>query len=171
MAYNFKYIYVTCIIIMTTQISSCGLYSFSGTSISENVRTFCVYYMKNNAQLIQPNLSNNLTEELKTKCLNETNLTWKDQDSDIVFSGNIEKYSIQPISIQNNETAAQNRLTIKVNITYQNKIDDSQNFKKTFSHYADFDSMENFIEIEDELNSIIISNLVEDIFNSALVNW
>ena len=93
MAYNFKYIYVTCIIIMTTQISSCGLYSFSGTSISENVRTFCVYYMKNNAQLIQPNLSNDLTEELKTKCLNETNLTWKDQDSDIVFSGNIEKFT------------------------------------------------------------------------------
>ena len=153
------------------QISSCGIYSFSGTSISEDVNTFCVYYMKNNAQLVQPNLSNNLTEELKTKCLNETSLTWQEQNADIIFSGSIDDYSIKPMSIQNNETAAQNRLTIKVNITYKNNSDDSQNFKKTFSHYTDFDSSKNFAEIEDELNNIIIANLVEDIFNSALVNW
>ena len=169
MTYHLKYI--STIIILTIIISSCGIYSFSGTSISENVNTFCVYYIKNNAQLIQPNLSNNLTEELKTKCLNETNLTWQEKDADIIFSGSINDYYIKPMSIQNNETAAQNRLTIKVNITYKNSIDDSQNFKKTFSHYTDFDSSQNFVEIEDELNSIIIANLVEDIFNSALVNW
>lgn len=152
-------------------LSNCGIYSFSGTSIPEEVKTFCVYYIKNNATLVAPNLSNNLTEELKTKCLNETDLTWQENNADITFSGSIEKYSIKPISIQNNETAAQNRLTINVNITYKNSFDNSQNFNRSFSHYTDFDSSANFSELEEELNMMIVDNLVDEIFNTALVNW
>ena len=168
---NNSLLYVFILIVVSLQIMGCSIYSFSGTSIPEGVKTFCVYYIKNNASLVQPNLSNNLTEELKTKCLNETDLTWKDSDADIIFSGFIKDYSIKPMSIQNNETAAQNRLTISTDITYINKIDESQNFNRSFSHYTDFDSNENFAEIEEELNTIIINSLIEDIFNTALVNW
>ena len=64
---SLRYIYLYIFMIFFTQISGCGVYSFSGTSIPESVKTFCVYYIKNNAPLVQPNLSNNLTEELKTK--------------------------------------------------------------------------------------------------------
>tara|TARA_B100000700_G_C14874356_1_gene774921 strand:+ start:596 stop:1060 length:465 start_codon:yes stop_codon:yes gene_type:complete len=149
----------------------CGVYSFSGTSIPEGAKTFCVHYIKNAATLVQPNLSNNLTEELKTKCLNETDLIWEDNNADISFSGTIKSYTIKPMSIQNNETAAQNRLTVMVEITCNNRIDESQSFKRSFTQYADFDSNKNLSELEDELNNIIIENLIDDIFNTALVNW
>ena len=75
------------------------------------------------------------------------------------------------MSIQNNETAAQNRLTIMVEITYTNRMDESQNFKRSFSQYADFDSSGSLSELEDELSSIIITNFIDDIFNTALANW
>ena len=137
----------------------------------KNAQTICIYYIENTASLIEPNLSNRLTEMLKTKCLNETQLTWKDENADINFSGKIIDYKVDPIAIQNNEIAAQNRLTITVEIIYTNQIDETQNFKKTFISYEDFNSDENFYEKEEVLNTVIIENLVNDIFNAGLVNW
>ena len=159
------------LIIFLMNIQGCGIYSFSGTSIPNEANTICVYYIDNKAPLVEPNLSNNLTEMLKTKCLNETNLILTDKNGDINFSGKIIDYKVEPVAIQNNETAAKNRLTITVEIIYDNKIDDSQNFNKIFSHYEDFDSNKNFYTEEALLNNIIIENLIDDIFNSALVNW
>ena len=62
--------------------------------------------------------------------------------------GKIKKYEIQPISIQNDETAAQNRLTISIEINYINNLDNSKNFQTTFSDYIDFNSDLIFSNIE-----------------------
>ena len=152
-------------------ISSCGLYSFSGASIDPNAKNIKVEYITNQADLVAPNLSNKLTQALVDKCQRETNLNITDYEEDMSFSGKITKYQISPVSIQNNEIAAQNRLTIHIEITFLNNIDGSQNFQTSFSDYADFDSNQIFSEIEDDLNNLIINNLVDDIFNAAFMNW
>ena len=164
-----KYIIVINILLLT--INGCGVYSFSGASIPDEAKTIYIHYIKNEATLIEPNLSNKLTESLKTKCLTESHLVWGDQQSEINFSGRIKKYEVSPIAIENNETAAKNRLTISVEVTYNNQFDPTQNFNTVFTDYTDFDSDENFYEEEEELNDIIINNLIEDIFNAAFSNW
>ena len=170
MTYNFfKQIIIFCF--LTMLINSCGVYSFSGASIPENAETIKIHYIKNNADLIQPNLSNLLTESLISKCQVETDLTITNNSSDLLFSGKITKYEIQPVSIQGNEIAAQNRLTISVKINYINNLDSSLSFEKTFTDYVDFDSNSILSEIEEELSTIIVNNLIEDIFNSAFMNW
>ena len=152
-------------------ISSCGIYSFSGASIPENAETIKIHYIKNNADLVQPNLSNLLTESLISKCQAETDLTITNNDSDLLFSGEITKYEIQPVSIQNNEIAAQNRLTISLKISYTNNLDSSLSFEKNFTDYVDFNSNSILSEVEEELNITIVNNLIDDIFNSAFMNW
>ena len=143
--YFIKFIYV----VIFFMSNGCGIYSFSGASIHENAKTIKIDNILNIADLIQPTLSNNLTEALITKCQRETNLATTNEQEDIMFSGKITHYEILPISIQNNETAAQNRLTVNVNIDYYNRLDNSRNFKKTFTAYADFESDQNFSELED----------------------
>tara|TARA_B100000902_G_C27306739_1_gene915954 strand:+ start:1929 stop:2450 length:522 start_codon:yes stop_codon:yes gene_type:complete len=165
-----KYPYYS-LILFTIYWSGCGIYSFSGASISDDMQTIYIKQISNQATLISPYLSSNLTEKLKTKCLNETSLNWQEKEADIEFSGFITTYIIEPVSIQNNETAAKNRLTIAVKINYINRVDESQNFNRSFSQYADFDSATNFSEKEEELNNTIIDDLIDDIFNAALVNW
>ena len=152
-------------------ISSCGIYSFSGASIPENAETIKIHYIKNNADLIQPNLSNLLTESLISKCQAETDLTITNNDSDLLFAGEITKYEIQPVSIQDNEIAAQNRLTISLKINYINNLDSSLSFEKNFTDYVDFNSNSILSEVEEELNITIVNNLIDDIFNSAFMNW
>ncbi len=156
---------------LTMIISSCGIYSFSGASIPENAETIKINYIKNNADLIQPNLSNLLTESLISKCQAETDLTITNNDSDLLFYGEIIKYEIQPVSIQDNEIAAQNRLTISLKINYVNNLDSSLNFEKNFTDYVDFNSNSILSEVEEELSITIVNNLIDDIFNSAFMNW
>ena len=150
---------------------SCGVYSFNGASINEDVKTIKVNYISNKSSLAQPQLSSLLTELLIDKFQSETNLLITDYDAHVIFSGSIVKYDIKPVSIQNNEIAAQNRLTISVEIEHINNIDEKLGFKKIFNDYIDFDSSENLSEIEEDLNIEIVNNLVEDIFNEAFMNW
>ena len=150
---------------------SCGVYSFNGASINEDVKTIKVNYISNKSSLAQPQLSSLLTELLIDKFQSETNLLITDDDAHVIFSGSIVKYDIKPVSIQNNEIAAQNRLTISVEIEHINNIDEKLGFKKIFNDYIDFDSSENLSEIEEDLNIEIVNNLVEDIFNEAFMNW
>ena len=173
---NFKYtpfhiLYAFLFVLCITQNNSCGAYSFSGISIPSEIKTIYIEYIKNDANLIEPNFSNTITEKLKTKCLNEAGLIWDDTSPDVSFSGKIKKYVIEPIAIQNNETAAKNRLTISIEITYINNIDSAKNFNQLFSDYIDFDSSQNFYDEEIELNSSVATNLIENIFNAAFLNW
>ncbi|MDC1063320.1 LptE family protein [Flavobacteriales bacterium] len=149
----------------------CGIYSFNGASISKETKSITVEYFKNSALTKQPTLSQVLTEKLKDYFTEQTNLIISNQNGDLYFNGDIIKYDVQPIAIQSNETAGQNRLTISVKIDFSNKQNEELNFNQTFSRYKDYESSQNLSDIEDVLIIEITNELVEDIFNKAVVNW
>ena len=151
--------------------SSCGIYTFSGASISSEIETANVHYFENQASLAPSNLSPLLTESLKDKLIAETNLTLTSNQGDLDFSGHISNYSIKPVAIQSNETAAKNRLTISVKVTFVNTKQNEFSYDKTFSSFADYDSDQDFDALENELTQEIIIELTETIFNEAVANW
>ena len=152
-------------------LSSCGFYSFTGASISPDVKTVVVQYFPNRAATIQPTLSQVFTERLKDYFLEQTNLSLETDAGDLNFSGEIVKYEVKPIAIQANEQAAQNRLTISVKVKFENTKDESKNFEQKFSRYADYDSSQSLANVEEDLIEQITNELAEDIFNKAVVNW
>ena len=152
-------------------LSACGFYSFTGASISSDVKTVSVQYFPNRAATIEPTLSQVFTEQLKDYFLEQTNLNFETELGDLNFSGEIIKYEVKPIAIQANEQAAQNRLTIAVKVKFENTKDDTKNFEQKFSRYADYDSEQSLAEAEDVLIQQITNELAEDIFNKAVVNW
>ena len=95
----------------------------------------------------------------------------RESDGDLIFSGRITNYSINPIAIQADETASKNRLSITVKVKFVNIKDEESNFDKTFSRYADYESSQDFTTIEESLNEEIVSQLIDDIFNEAFTNW
>ncbi|MGB2363622.1 MAG: LptE family protein [Flavobacteriales bacterium] len=160
-----------CLIALLFGVSSCGIYSFSGASISNEVKSVSINPFENVASLAPPVLSNTLTEALKDKFSSETNLIPLNSDGDLIFSGRITNYSINPIAIQADETASKNRLSITVKVKFVNIIDEESNYDKTFSRYADYESSQDFTSIEESLNEEIVSQLIDDIFNEAFTNW
>ncbi len=150
---------------------SCGIYSFNGASISKETKTITVKYFSNSASTIQPILSQLMTEKLKDYFTQQTNLSIIEDDGDLIFEGDITKYEIKPMAIQSNEIAGQNRLTISVKVDFKNNYEDEFNFSHTFSRYKDYESDQNFSEIEEVLMNEITNEIIEDIFNKSVVNW
>ncbi len=156
---------------LTAGLYSCVSYSFSGASIPEKAKTVSIKTFPNNASMVNPSLSSQLTEALKTKIQSQSNLILTGSGADLSFEGEITQYFTQPIAIQGDQTAALNRLTITITVRYANRFDEKQNFEQTFSRYLDYSSSKNLSEVESDLVTQISDLLVEDIFNKAFVNW
>lgn len=149
-------------------------YSFTGASIAPNVKTFSVYYFPNRAKLVNPNLSQLLTQGpdgLENKLIKQTSLNQIKENGDLEFSGQITEYDVKPMNISKGDLAAQNRLTISIKVKYTNNKDHEQDWEKTFTEYEDFDSNKSLNDVEDSLVSEIIKKLADDIFNASVANW
>lgn len=151
---------------------SCRMsYSFTGASISPEVKTISIGYFQNKALLVVPTLSRNLTEALQNYFTSQTNLILVDRNGDLNLEGSITGYAVQPQAISGNEVAQLNRLTITVQVKFTNKFDEKQNFESNFSRYLDYPSSQNLVSVQDDLITEINDQLVQDIFNKAVVNW
>ncbi len=148
----------------------CGIYSFSGASIPAEAKTISVDYFPNHAQLVNPLLSDNLTTALRGAMTNQTTLDLVETGGDLAFEGEITDYKTTPVAITG-QTAAMNRLTITVTVRFSNRIDDSKDFEQSFSRYEDYPSNQDLNSVQESLTATIVDQLVEDIFNKALVNW
>jgi hypothetical protein len=149
----------------------CGVYSFTGASISPETETISIERFPNNAMTVEPTLSQKFTDALRDKFQRETNLTVLTKGGDLHLEGSITGYRTSPVAIQANETAAMNRLTISIEVTFTNTIDDSKSYKSSFSRYEDYPSSQNLSEVQETLIDQINEMLVQDIFDKAVVNW
>jgi len=146
-------------------------YSFSGASISPLAKTFSVQYFQNRAPIVQPGLSQNITDALIDKCKGQTSLKYINAIGDVNFEGEITDYNTKPLTVGADALAATNRFSITIKVKFTNAIDPSLNFEQTFSGYKDYNSNLDLSAVEKDLSDQIVEILVEDIFNQAFVNW
>ncbi len=154
-------------------LPSCFLknYSLSGVNIPEDVRNFSVAFFPNEATLVNPQLSNLFTEKLRSKFVGETRLDLVSQDGDFRFSGTIREYRIDPVAVQNNATATQNRLQIGIQVKFESPLHPELNFDDPFSFFVDYDANQNFQSLERSLSDQVCDQIVQQIFNRVALNW
>lgn len=164
--------YMLNLVLISLVFSGCtASYSFTGASIPAEVKTINILYFPNNANLVEPTLSQKFTDALRDKFINETSLALVNDGGDLILEGAITGYRTQPVAIQGDDQAALNRLTISVDVSYTNTFDEKMSFENTFSRYADYSSDRNLTEVQDQLIDEINTQLIEDIFNKAVINW
>jgi hypothetical protein len=152
-----------------TLISSCKV-SFTGASIPPDAKTVSVSFFQNNAPLIQPTLSQAFTEDLRDIMISQTTLSLIPNNGDLSFEGTITDYRVSPVAIQA-DVATSNRLSITVNVIFTNQKDPTKDFDSNFTRFVDFPSSQNLTSIEAELIRQINQQLIQDIFNKAVINW
>ncbi|MDY5823894.1 MAG: LPS assembly lipoprotein LptE [Candidatus Coprenecus sp.] len=157
--------------LLLTAAVSCGIYSFSGTSIQPDVKSLSVEYFENKALKVNPSLSSSLSDALIEKYRKLTPLDILSEMGDMNVAGEIINYDTKPMAVTKDEQASQNRLTIVLKIYFTNKLHPEEDFEKTFSAYADYDANEMLDAVEETLCEEIIEKLVEDIFNATVANW
>lgn len=153
-------------------VTACGIYSFSGTSIQPDVKTITINYFEYKALKVNPTLSNDLTEALRTQFRKMTGLEQLDMDGDLEITGEITGYDVRATAITAGDVASQNRLTVNVKVSFTNKKHPEDDFSsKSFSAYSDFDATQSLDAVESTLITEIIDKLVEDIFNATVAQW
>ena len=139
------------------------------------LKTIYVGYFENNAPLVISNLSQDFTEDLKTRIRSTTNLSVvQSEQADATMTGNITGYSIAPASIQatNNNTppiAGASALTITVSVKYVNNVDKKNSYDQQFSESMNFTG--DIAAQQQNLITAIDKQITEDIFNKAFANW
>jgi len=152
-------------------LSSCGAYNFTGTAPID-AESFQVNSFLNNAELIEPGIERNFTIKLQDLIAGQTSLTMTNSNADLVYEGEITQYRISPMTATADQTAAQNRLYIAINVRFTNKKTPEDDFEKTFSHFYDFPA--NTQLIGGTLNTAldeIYERITQDIFNASLAKW
>ncbi len=160
------------LLVLVASFHGCKIsYSFTGASISPEVKTISVQYFQNRASLVQPTLSQYITDELMDKCRAQTNLDFTNDIGDVNFEGEITNYNTRPYTVSGNATASMNRFTITVKVRFTNALQPEYNYEQSFSRYEDYDSSKQLSDVEQDLTEKIVQQLIEDIFNKAFVNW
>ncbi len=150
---------------------SCKIYSFTGANLSNEIKTYSVYYFPNRARLINPTLSDVFTENLREKLQRQTSLNELSENGDLEFEGQITGYDIKPMSVQKQDVAALTRLTISINLKYTNNKEPEKSFERAFTAFEDFDSSQSLSDVEDDLSLEIVKKINEDIFNATIASW
>jgi hypothetical protein len=153
-------------------VQSCGIYSFTGTSIQPDVKTVTIPFFEYKALKVNPSLSNQLTEALQEKFRRLTRLELVDEEGDLEIVGAVVGYDVKATAITASEQAAQNRLTVSVKVSFTNRKYPEESFPdKSFSAYEDFSAEKTLDQVEAELCETIVEKLCEDIFNGTVANW
>ena len=152
---------------------SCSVkYSLTGPSISPETKTFQVNYFQNNAPLIEPGIERDFTNKLIDLLINQTSLELVKSNGDLTYEGEIVEYRISPTTATANNTAAQNRLTVGVNIRFYDKNDSEADFEKRFSFYYDYPGNVQLIGGQrDTALDEIFERITQDVFNASLAKW
>jgi hypothetical protein len=168
LTYFLKNTFILAIILFS--YTSCGVvkYSFTGTTIRQDVKTISVANFINNSGGGPANITQNFTERVKEYY--QQNSTLKigptDGTADLQLEGAITGYDLTPIAPTQGQFASLNRLTVRVQVKFTNTKDETENFDAPFSFYADFPQERTLTAVENELLTVIFDQIVLDIFNS-----
>jgi len=155
-------------LLISLVLVSCKL-SLSGGNYGE-AKSISIAFFPNNAALVQPTLSQSFTEDLRNFFQTQSPLALISKGGDLHIEGAVTDYRVSPVGVSN-QAASSNRLTITVNVKFTNSKDSTKDFDTSFSRFVDFPSTQNIASIEQELLSQVNQQLIQDIFNKALINW
>ncbi|WP_158729613.1 MULTISPECIES: LptE family protein [unclassified Flavobacterium] len=166
-----KYLKFVLVLLFAASFQGCSVYNFTGTG-KIDAETFQVGFFQNNAELIEPGIDLTFTRELQDLIQNQTNLNLVKNSADLTYEGEIVEYRISPMTATADQRAAQNRLTLRVNVRFTNKKKETDNFEKPFSFFFDYpaDQQLTGTTLNNALKEIF-ERITQEIFNESLAKW
>lgn len=161
--------YLSCVFITLLITTSCGIYSFTG--ISTDAKSFQVNFFQNYAPIIEPGLDRDFTNALQDLIVNQTNLELMSDKAELIYEGEIVEYNVSPMSATSQQTAAQNRLTIGVNVRFINTLKPEKDFERRFSFYYDYPATAQLNSVQQAAQDEIFERITQDIINASLADW
>ncbi len=147
-------------------------YKFNGASIDYDVtKTILISEFPNQAPLVYPPLEQRFNEELKDLFTRSTRLQFVRQNADLEMEGEIVGYELTPLAVQEDSFASETRLTLTVRMRYRNNKVPGQDKEETIKAYRNFPADRMLTDVQDQLISELIKEIIDQMFNSTMSNW
>jgi hypothetical protein len=159
-------------IILMLVMSACRVsYTFRSTSINyEQTPTISIRHFVNQAPLVHAPLEPQFNEALLDAFTRRTRLQIVPNSEHMDIEGEITGWQLTPLAVQEDAFAAETRLTMSVRIRFHNHIT-GEEIQETISANQVFDANQMLDQVVDELARLLITEIVDQIFNATMANW
>jgi hypothetical protein len=151
------------------------MYSFSGSSLSKEAKTFSIQEFRSKVALGPSNLTEQFTQKLRAELVQKTHLKEVFSNGDIQFEGILTEFKYTPIAPRGDskeETGSRMQLSVTAEVSYSNAYDKDFEFsKKSFTQTTDIDANANLDTEEAGMTEEVLKKLIQDIFNASIANW
>ena len=156
-----------------TVLAGCAIsYKFNGASIDyATTKSISIADFPNNAALVYPPLSNDLSEGIRDLFARQTRLQVLRRGGNLELEGEITGYDITPMAIAADSYAAETKLTVTVRVHFTNNVAPEESFDKTYTAFQTFDASKQLTDVQEELCSTMITEIAESIFNDTVAKW
>lgn len=151
-------------------------YSFTGASVPPHLQTIAIPMFADRSGSGEPNLSNDFTNELIQKFINDNNLEVTERvNADALLECTILSINDNPEAVSTTaagqaEKATLRRLTISVKVLYRDMIKKQTLIDKTFSNYTTYDAAD-FLTSRNNALTEAVELITEDILLAVVSNW
>lgn len=154
-------------------LTACTIsYKFNGASIDyTTTKSISINDFTNQALLVYPPLAQRFSEAVRDSYTRQTRLKVLKEGGDLRLAGEIVGYELTPLAAQSDGYASETKLTMTVNVRFENTKNEKENFEQRFSAYQTFPSTQMLEDVQDSLLEEIIKEITEGIFNKTVANW
>ncbi|MDX5437091.1 MAG: LPS assembly lipoprotein LptE [Pontibacter sp.] len=152
----------------------CGIYSFTGTTLSPDIKTISIQNIENSTGEGPSNLTQVVTDNFKEYYRRNTNLVILQSEGDLQLEGQIVSFTYSPAAIQREgqqDLASLNRLTLGVQIRFVNAKQPEKDFERTFTIAQDFPQNVDVTQLTTGQIQQLSEQLVVDVFNKTVADW
>lgn len=161
------------LLVMLLVVAGCTVsYKFNGASINYDIiKTISIENFPNRAVYQWGPMEAMFNNALSDIYVNQTKLQQVPRGGDLMLSGEITAYDQVNKSISSDGYSSMMQLKMTVNVRFENAKNHSEDFERNFSASREFDASQQLNDVQEELVTQIIDEIVEQIFNATVANW
>lgn len=136
------------------------------------VKTVSIAEFQNRAEYVYAPLAIEFNQKLKDMFIQQTRLRLVNSGGDLEISGEITGYNQYNESVDASGYSSKVKLTLTVKVTYVNNTDHKDDFTdQQFSAFQLYDSSQLLTAVQDQLITLMVKDITEQIFNATVANW
>ena len=154
-------------------LSACSVsYKFNGASIDyTKVKTIQIAEFPIRSSYVWGPMGPMFNNQLKDQYANHTKLSQVKRNGDLKLEGEITRYVQRNKSVSSEGYSAQTELSITVNVRFTNNTNHNEDFEQSFTAQQSYDSTQSLNAVQEELVSLMVKDICEQIFNATVAKW
>jgi Lipopolysaccharide-assembly len=129
------------IAVIVVNFNGCCIYSFTGASVPEHLKTIAIPIADDRSGGAEPGLREKITQLLTQKFIDDNTLQVSDKSTaNAILECTIVSLTDAPAIVSAGEQIATRRITISVQVVNKDLVKRKTLFEKTFSNYGDYPS-------------------------------